>query len=265
MHTYGLYYDPAFEIRSASYLHIGYTPTEEIEGLMRDIPLNGLRNPLFVFAQEGNLVIHPGKCRAQALLALGIERAKAVIYAPDAWRPDGFEPITPEAAAALFTKDMRAFFTAQDFHVARIRPDTAVMPSESPLKRFPPVYRLAYDAHFDIGTADATLVGPKRDEIEQLRLSIADEGLRNPLFVTCSGNRRVIHPGKHRVAALRALGISDAPAVLYSPDGSPLGQGHRIAPAEAANLFRFDLVCEWDSRFFAVKRINRPNRPRLAG
>ena len=50
-----------------------------IQELKRDILANGLLNPLLVTIKDGRTTIHPGKCRARALLELGWEYAPAVV------------------------------------------------------------------------------------------------------------------------------------------------------------------------------------------
>jgi len=52
---------------------------EYIEVLKTSILSEGLLNPLLVTIKDGRTTIHPGKCRARALLELGWEYAPAVV------------------------------------------------------------------------------------------------------------------------------------------------------------------------------------------
>lgn len=79
---YTAWYDPQFEIDSAYYEHA--EPNDPkirrlVEELAEDIYHVGLRNPLQVVIKEGKTTIHPGKCRAKALKALGRTHAPAIV------------------------------------------------------------------------------------------------------------------------------------------------------------------------------------------
>jgi ParB-like chromosome segregation protein Spo0J len=50
-----------------------------IDGLKESILVEGLHNPLLVSIREDGPHIHPGKCRAKALLELGWTHAPAVV------------------------------------------------------------------------------------------------------------------------------------------------------------------------------------------
>lgn len=132
-----------------------------------------------------------------------------------------------------------------------------------------PIYALRFDPNFP-----AVEVGEYHHAAEDGRIladieKLADDFvqrrnqglpyLRNPLFVTVYGDRYVVHPGKCRVKALKSLGITCAPALIYTPDKQN-GQGAYgtpISPGDAARLFDGEMRCEYDARFFAVKRIGR--------
>lgn len=133
-----------------------------------------------------------------------------------------------------------------------------------------PLYKLFFNPYFDFTAKNVraehatTLVEDKgiATEVRSLVKSIAEHGLRNPLFVTVYDSFMTVHPGKCRVKALKLLGHDTAPALLYVPSGVsriPLG-ATPIEPDAATLLFGTDVRCEYDERWFAVKRVSRPGR-----
>jgi len=79
---YTAWYTPLYRIRDADYQHC---PPEEprlieyIKEIKHSILAEGLLNPLLVTIRPEGATIHPGKCRAKALLELGWEYAPAVV------------------------------------------------------------------------------------------------------------------------------------------------------------------------------------------
>lgn len=127
------------------------------------------------------------------------------------------------------------------------------------------LYRMFHVAEFEIDSARRAhwfgSDGPsdKRIDAEVMRLvdDIEKNGLRNPLFVTMYADFSVIHPGKCRAKALKLLGHDVAPAIIYAPEGQAYPNGRELTPDDAAKHFSDDIVCEYDSRFFAAKRKSR--------
>jgi hypothetical protein len=78
---YTAWYDPAFRITSAFYEHMAEDDRLRayIEHIKISIWEKGLENPLLVTRKNGKSTIHPGKCRAKALLSLGRSIAPAVV------------------------------------------------------------------------------------------------------------------------------------------------------------------------------------------
>lgn len=79
---YTAWYTPQFRIRDATYEHSdpsGKHLRPFIDSLKESILVEGLKNPLLVTVTNEHTTIHPGKCRAKALLELGWEYAPAVV------------------------------------------------------------------------------------------------------------------------------------------------------------------------------------------
>ena len=114
---YTAWYDPAFPIREADYSHSQADKKLEavIADLIEDIKQNGLRNPILVTCKHTKWVIHPGKCRAKALLALGHDTAPAIVVDYDLpgfqWQyiPDGCTALGSQSQVnQRLDKDQRA-------------------------------------------------------------------------------------------------------------------------------------------------------------
>ena len=78
---YTAWYDPEFKLDSAEYQHAAEDSAlrEFVAELAADIKERGLRNPIQVEVKNGRTIIHPGKCRAKALISLGRETAPAIV------------------------------------------------------------------------------------------------------------------------------------------------------------------------------------------
>jgi len=78
---YTAWFNPEYRIEDADYSHADYDERLEhlVEGLRRDIEQNGMQNPLLVTRKGDKWIIHPGKCRAKALVQLGETHAPAVV------------------------------------------------------------------------------------------------------------------------------------------------------------------------------------------
>lgn len=119
-------------------------------------------------------------------------------------------------------------------------------------------YKLFFDPDFVIDSANYEHAAEPTEFISRLTENIRVNGLLNPLFVTrYSDDHMVIHPGKCRAKALKSLGRSTAPAVVWTPDGRILPELEQITPECAAGLFSGDVVVEYCHRFFAVKKRRR--------
>lgn len=96
--------------------------------------------------------------------------------------------------------------------------------------------------------------------IEDIKISIWTEGLKNPLLVTIKHGKATIHPGKCRTAALKRLGRAHAPAVVVDfdricdSDGIPPGCTFLDDVAEVQSLFEGDCVVEMSHRGLTVKK-----------
>lgn len=120
-----------------------------------------------------------------------------------------------------------------------------------------PRYKLFWDPQFEIDRAYFQHAQEPTEFIQRLSEDIRKNGLLNPLFVTKTDDRLVIHPGKCRAKALKLLGLHFAPAIIWTPDGRIHAGCEQISPGDAAGRFRGDVVCEYDHRFFAVKKRSR--------
>jgi hypothetical protein len=89
-----------------------------------------------------------------------------------------------------------------------------------------------------------------------LRQSIAEAGLRNPLFGTLNGAAIEIHPGKRRVAALRDLGWETVPVVMveYTPTPFIPENAREITVADLAELFNDEFLITASWRYVSACR-----------
>lgn len=112
---YTAWFHPEFEIKSADYSHSDYDERlrHYVEQLKEDISKHGMHNPLLVTRKNGKWIIHPGKCRAKALLQLGYTHAPAVVvdydavYGSDRIPAGGTFLDNLEDTQALFSGDCR--------------------------------------------------------------------------------------------------------------------------------------------------------------
>ena len=111
---YTAWYDPAFVFRNAEYEHAAISPKliEYIREIREDIRINGLKNPLFVTIKNTRITIHPGKCRAKALDALGWETAPAIICNYD-WPGFQWENI-PAGSTAIGSPEQAQKYLGED-------------------------------------------------------------------------------------------------------------------------------------------------------
>jgi hypothetical protein len=124
-------------------------------------------------------------------------------------------------------------------------------------------YTAWYDPEFEIDSADYTHSACDdrlRNFVEQLRLDIKINGLKNPLLVTINGGKAVIHPGKCRAKALRLLFRHHAPAVVV--DFDRIMNEEDIAPGctfldtkeKVEKLFSGDCRVEMSHRGLTIKK-----------
>ena len=126
---YTLWYDPAFDIQSAKYQHA--SPTDKrlrayIDEIKQDIQENGLINPVVVTVRDGIAALHPGKCRANALLELGETTIPAVVASysrvvdADAI-PDGCKFLDDiDEVQQLFSRDNVVYMDHRFFNVTKL-------------------------------------------------------------------------------------------------------------------------------------------------
>ena len=84
---YTAWFTPLYRIRDAQYEHVDPSAVHlrpYIEEIKDSILVEGLHNPLCVTIKDGKARVHPGKCRAMALLELGWEEAPAIVVNYDA-------------------------------------------------------------------------------------------------------------------------------------------------------------------------------------
>lgn len=99
-----------------------------------------------------------------------------------------------------------------------------------------------------------------RAYIEEIKISIWEKGLENPLLVTIKGGKATIHPGKCRTAALLSLGRTKAPAVvvdfdrIVDSDGIPDGCTFLDSVEATKALFSGDCRVEMSHRGLTVKK-----------
>ena len=126
---YTAWFDPDFPIESADYSHADENDRLRviIAELKEDIRVNGLQNPLLVTIKDNGAVIHPGKCRSKALLALGRRYAPAVVvdfrgvYGPSAIA-DGCTFLSdPEHVASYFAGDCQVEMSHRGLTVKKAR------------------------------------------------------------------------------------------------------------------------------------------------
>ena len=78
---YTAWYDPEYQLSDAYAEHaqIDKKLLKYIEEIRNSIHAQGMQNPLQVTIKNGKATIHPGKCRAAALKALGRTHAPALV------------------------------------------------------------------------------------------------------------------------------------------------------------------------------------------
>ncbi len=135
-----------------------------------------------------------------------------------------------------------------------------------------PNYRLWFDPEFDYDAPNvrrehATSLVHRQDDphirkdVEGLVASFKERLARglppmiNPLFVTVYEGFYSLHPGKCRAKALKLLGFTSCPALIYAPSGYAYHAGTELSPSAAAKLFTGESFAEYDDRWFAVKRL----------
>ena len=130
-------------------------------------------------------------------------------------------------------------------------------------------YTCWYDPQFSLRDADyshAQVDARLEDTIRKLAEDIAENGLRNPVFVTCKHTKWIIHPGKCRTKALLSLGIEHAPAIVVNYDLP--GFQHQYIPdgcralcsqSQVNSHLDKDQRAKMCHRFLTVKAVQRAN------
>ena len=122
-------------------------------------------------------------------------------------------------------------------------------------------YDLYYHPEFSLELAEYRHVDERsvRDFIAKIKESIRAEGMHNPLWITVYGNneRFVVHPGKCRANALRQLGHTTAPSIIYYPWGGRGVEGSELLPSDLGvvqSYFTGDCKVHMNKRFASVDK-----------
>ena len=131
-------------------------------------------------------------------------------------------------------------------------------------------YTSWYDPQFPLEQADYSHAQDDDPSlipvIDDLVEDISQNGLRNPVLVTCKNTKWIIHPGKCRSRACARLGWTHIPAIIVNYDlpgfqywKIPEGCTALASQSQVNQRLDKDMRGKMCHRWLTVKRIKRDN------